>query len=103
MDLPIVCTLTETELQERRQTVLAELRDYVLHTRTLNDGYAYEFAMNAQMIERLSQVVALESQCCRFLNFRIVVEAGSDRVRFEVTGQEGTRELIDYFFTPNPK
>ena len=98
MDLPIICTLTEAELQERRRTILAGVRSAVLKIVPLNDGYVFEFASSPQMLERLGYLVGLESQCCRFLNFKIVVDAGSERARLEVTGAPEAKTMIADFF-----
>jgi hypothetical protein len=41
--LPIVCTLTESELQERRRTVLDAMRSKAIDVQSIVDGYAYSF------------------------------------------------------------
>src|SRR5262245_51743458 len=86
MDLPIVCTLTEDQLQERRREVLTPLRDSVVKSEELADGYLYTFKPSPEMLMQLARLVDLERQCCRFLNFKIVTTAGDDAVRLEVTG-----------------
>src|SRR6185436_3159398 len=94
MDLPIVCTLTESELQERRQTILSAARNAVLETTSIANGYTYEFALSPQILEQLARLVELERQCCRFLDFQIIVEAAAERVRLEVTGPPAAKALI---------
>src|SRR5688572_21069122 len=100
MDLPIVCTLSEAELQERRRTILAEVRDAVLKTTSIHEGYVYEFARTPEILERLARLVALESQCCRFLSFKILVAAGGENAQLEVTGPGQAKAMIADFVPP---
>ena len=98
MDLPIVCMLTESELRERRQTVLASIREAVLDVTPIPEGYAYRFPVQSEMLFHLSRLVDLERQCCRFLTFKIVVEPGEEPIRLEVTGPPEAKPMIEDLF-----
>jgi hypothetical protein len=95
MDLPIVCTLTEAELRERRQTTLATIREAAIDVTPMPDGYAYRFPAQSEMLFQLSRLVDLERQCCRFLTFRIIVEPGEQPIRLEVTGPPEAKPMIE--------
>lgn len=97
MDLPIVCTLTEAELRERRRTILDSFRDDVAETVSLPNGYIFKFAPHSEILARLARLVALEQECCRFLSFRIVVEASENPVSLEVTGPPEAKSWIADF------
>ena len=43
--LPVACSLTEAELQERRSSVLQKLRPAVAEIKELSEGYAYRFLL----------------------------------------------------------
>jgi len=73
MDLPIICTLTESELRERRETILNSLRSDALEVVAMSNGYSYRFSPGADILSKLSKLVELESQCCQFLTFKIIV------------------------------
>ena len=98
MDLPIECSLTESELRERRTTILASMQNHVIDTTSLPDGYRYELKTDADTLPKLAELVSIEHECCRFLTFKIVVEAGSSRVRLEVTGPPEAKQMIADFF-----
>jgi hypothetical protein len=98
MELPIVCTLSEEELQQRRHDVLNSVHAAVIKTTELPNGYAYEFAFNPEMLAALARLVALEHECCRFLTFRISVEAGGAVVTLEITGPSEAKPVIADFF-----
>ena len=92
--LPIACNLTTSELQERRRTVLAKLRDAVVEVKELADGYSYSFASEGNRFEELADMIDLERQCCPFLQFRVNVAAGSGPLTLEITGPEGTKDFL---------
>jgi hypothetical protein len=98
VDLPVVCTLTESELRERRKTTLDSIREAAIDVTPIPEGYAYRFPLGAEMLSRLSHLVDLERQCCRFLTFKIVVEAGEQPIRLEVTGPPEAKPMIEDLF-----
>jgi hypothetical protein len=98
MELPIVCTLTESELNLRRRTVLDPLKETALASEEMSDGYAYIFPASAEVLAQLSRVVELESQCCQFLTFRIIVQAARQPIRLEVVGGRQAKSVIADFF-----
>jgi hypothetical protein len=94
MDLPIVCTLSAAELQERKMTILALLRDAMLSRTRIADGYRYEFANKA--LRDVSRVAELESQCCQFLNFNVI--EGEKSVWLDVTGKPEALKIVEDLF-----
>jgi hypothetical protein len=98
MDLPIICTLTERELRQRRKEILDWVRTAAIAAAPLPNGYVYTFAPADDILPALTRLVALEHQCCRFLNFKIVVPAGDQPITLEVTGEGDAGKLIADFF-----
>src|SRR5258705_9124221 len=94
MTLQIACTLTNSELQERRRDVLQKVRSAVTELRELEDGYAYCFPADDDRLVELATLVNLERQCCPFLRFRLTVESGNGPIWLEMTGPEGTKEFL---------
>jgi hypothetical protein len=100
MDLPIVCTLSKTELQERRQTILKIVGEAALASYAMPGGYCYTFKPQPEMLTQLAGLIDLERQCCRFLTFRLVAEAGQQPILLEITGPpEAVSFLADVFGT----
>lgn len=98
MDLPNVCSLNESELRERRRTVLASVRSGVIDTMPLPEGYRYTFTASADAIAKLADLVHLEHECCRFLAFKIIVRAGDSPIQLEVTGPPEAKTVIADLF-----
>ena len=94
MDLPITCSLSEGELRERRRTILMSVQADIGDTIAIANGYRYEFEAKSDILARLAQLVSLEHECCRFLTFKIVVEAGDTPIRLEVTGPPESKDMI---------
>ena len=98
MQQPMVCTLSNAELRERRLAILDSIRHAALDVTALSFGYAYRFESTPEMLARLHRLMNLERGCCPFLTFRIVTESGDRSVRLEVTGPPEARTVIADIF-----
>ena len=100
-DLPIACALTRAQLQDRRRTVLDSVKQAVVETKELDDGFALSFHSSGESLKELVAMVDLERQCCHFLQFRITVEAGGGPLWLEITGPDGTKDFLKNIFDWN--
>ena len=98
MELPVACALTEAEMRERREMILDPLRRAALDVSPLPDGSAYRFEATSEILAQLARLVDLERQCCAFLTFRIIVEAGRQAICLEITGPPEANAVIADFF-----
>lgn len=96
--LPVACSLTESELEVRRSSVLQKLSRVVAEVKELSDGYAYRFPSNDALIMDLAQLISLERRCCEFLRFGITVEPGNGPLWLEMTGPPGTKDFLASVF-----
>jgi hypothetical protein len=98
MDLPIACTLTDAQLHERRQAIMAAFSTMQVCTTELPDGFAFTFPATTEARLQAAQLVDMERQCCRFLTFKIVVGAARAGMRLEVTGPMEAKKVIGEYF-----
>jgi hypothetical protein len=96
--LPVACSLTDAELQERRRDVLQKLRSAVVEVLEIEDGYVYQFPSKTLAITELAKLVELEHECCHFLKFRLTVEPNDALIRLEITGPQGTKDFLAEIF-----
>ena len=96
--LPIACTLTAPELQERRSKLLQGVRAAALEAKEMEDGYAYRFQSNDSLLADLATLVQLEHQCCAFLRISLTLEPGDGPIWLELTGPPGTKEFLTSIF-----
>ena len=94
MTLPIACNLTDAELQERRRDVLEKVRNAVIETRELEDGYSYQLPVSEEWLAKLADLVNLERQCCPFLRLSITVDPDNGPLWLELTGPPGTKDFL---------
>ncbi|MGB9178197.1 MAG: hypothetical protein WCB68_03040 [Pyrinomonadaceae bacterium] len=98
LSLPVACSLTEAELLARRSLVLEKAKAAVLEVKELADGYGYLFPSDDLWLKELFNIVSLERQCCPFLNFKLIIEAGHRPVWLEITGPDGTKDFLKDLF-----
>jgi hypothetical protein len=92
---PIVaCTLTPAEKRERSALVERELVPAIREVIEAEHGYVLWFDRAAGRLATVASFVELESRCCAFLDFAIRVDAGGERIALEITGPEGTKEML---------
>jgi hypothetical protein len=98
MELSIACTLSDSELRERRGTLLDVVRKAAIDVTELPPGYVYLFDPDSGILPNLARLVDLERVCCPFLTFTLQVEAGHQPVRLEITGPPQAKSVIADFF-----
>lgn len=99
--IPIACYLTDKELQARRKDYLDKAAESLIDSAELQDGFVYRFPLENSTLQNLAEIIDLERKCCPFLNFRLVLEAENDFVSLELTGMEGTKEIVKSLFNWN--
>ncbi len=91
--IPLACTLTPQQLREGRGDLLPGLIERADEVTDLENGVRLAFAPRAGLLVELAGVMEREQTCCQFLSFRLDVEPKT-AVVLEVTGPDGTRELL---------
>ena len=92
--IPIACTLSEDELTERKDGVLARILAQCETTDELDDGYALQFPGSAEIVSELAQVIAFERGCCSFLTFELVCAPEQGLITLRLRGPQGVKELM---------
>jgi len=93
-NLPVACSLTNSELQERRKEVLLQAKTAMIGVKETESGFIYHFSSSSERIAALGNLIALEHQCCPFLSFRLTVEPEEAPVSLELSGPQGTKEFL---------
>ena len=96
-DLIVACTLDPAGRAARKAGLLAELLRQATSREDLTDGYRFTFAPSGERLALIAQAIDAERQCCRFLRFQLTVEPAGGAVILELTGPQGTREVLDDF------
>jgi hypothetical protein len=89
---PVTCKLTTKELQERKATVIAELKGLVVSRKELADGYSFEFNGTDELLDKLNTFIKTERMCCDFFTFQLIVEG--EKAILNITGGEGAKEFL---------
>ena len=94
-DLPIACELSAAELQARREGLLPGLLALARERVPVRNGWRWRFAPSGEFLTTAARMIDAERQCCRFLNFHLLVEQDGGDMWLEVTGPEGTAEFLE--------
>jgi len=65
----LTCKLTTRELQERKRTVIADLKAALLERVEIANGMRYKFPGADRDIEKLVSFIKTERMCCGFFHF----------------------------------
>src|SRR3954453_23355927 len=99
--LPIACSLSVEELASQRETLLIGLADHAVQRTPLRGGMRLRFRATAERMRQIDTVVRRERECCTFLEFRVGLALGGSSLPLDVTGPEGTADLLaDLFAQP---
>ena len=92
--LPIACTLSAAQLAAQRDTLLLGLADHAIERTPLPSGLRLRFPATAERMRQIDAVVRRERVCCPFLEFRVGLPLGGSSLTLDVTGPEGTSNLL---------
>ena len=95
MTKPLVCKLTTPELQQRKRTILKQIREAILEQQEITNGIILKLNGSDQILDLATSFIKTERMCCDFFTFELTVEdAATGFVWLSLTGPDGTREFI---------
>jgi hypothetical protein len=100
-NIPIACSLNGAELAARRSGLLEKTGQQLVKIEERGNGFVYLFPVDDAVFENLFEVIRLERKCCPFLDFKLILEAQSEFISLELSGQIGAKEAIRNLFQWN--
>lgn len=88
------CKLTTPELRERKETVIASLKQQVIEKKELQNGFAFKFPGTDKVLDELTEFIKTERACCDFFTFVISVSGDKSEAWLELTGADGVKEFM---------
>lgn len=98
--LPIVCELDAAAQREREATIRRLLGRAAVEVTQLPDGVAVRLPGDAEHLQRITELMALERACCRFLRFELTAEPAQGLLLLRITGPAGTPAFVRSWFEP---
>jgi hypothetical protein len=95
-DLPIACSLDASEAAARIALIDALVVEGLLDRAPIASGLRLRFRDSPDIESRVRELIALESQCCAFLDLRLT-RAG-DLLVLDITGAPDSQPVIEQFF-----
>jgi hypothetical protein len=88
----ISCKLTTPELQQRKATIISELKGLVKSREELSNGFRYQFHGSDAILDKLNTFIKTERMCCDFFVFQLTVEEHA--IMLAITGPDGSKEFL---------
>jgi hypothetical protein len=92
----LTCKLTTPELQQRKKTIIAELKNLLLEKVETDKGFKYKFEGSDKMLDLLNNFIKTERLCCDFFVFTLTASSDTKFTWLELTGPEGTKDFIKH-------
>jgi len=92
----LTCKLTTPELQQRKKTAIAELKNQVLDKVETDQGFKYKFEGSDKMLDLLNNFIKTERLCCDFFVFSLTASSDAKFTWLELSGPEGTKDFIKH-------
>ena len=90
----LVCKLTTPELQERKRTVIADLKKVALEKVETVNGLRFTFEGADRIIDLLASFIKTERLCCDFFNYHVTIGNENDQIWFDISGPEGAKDFM---------
>ena len=96
MESVFVCNMNALDKTQRGRynTITQTLKDARQELQELDDGYAFRFKAESQLIQNAAEFIVYERLCCPFFDFELSVENAGDSLWLRLRGQEGIKEFI---------
>jgi hypothetical protein len=94
-NMNVACRLTTPELQERKKTIIAEIKKLVIDRVETAEGRRYTFKDTDDVIDLLANFIKTERLCCPFFVFNLIVGEREGIATLELSGPQGTKDFID--------
>ncbi len=90
---PLVCSLTNVELKERKK-IVEKFKSLIREKTEIENGMVFKFAGNDDNLEEIINLVKLERKCCAFLMFDVKIQKDAYPLHLTISGPEGTKEFL---------
>src|SRR6187401_298026 len=95
-EIKLTCKLTTPELQQRKKTVIAALKNQVLEKIETENGFKYKFEGSDNTLDLLSSFIKTERLCCDFFVFTLTASGDTIFTWLELSGPGGTKDFINH-------
>ncbi len=66
----------------------------MLEKKELKNGYSYKFPGSDKILDKLTEFIKTERECCDFFIFNLSISGDKREARLKITGKPGVKEFI---------
>jgi hypothetical protein len=84
---------TPAQRESHIQTT-TELTQSIQGVQEVENGYAFIFPNESELISKIADFISHERLCCPFLKFSLTITSNNEPMSLSLTGPIGTREFL---------
>lgn len=93
----LACSLEAEAKNDRRVFFQERLLDHALNTTRIDGGLRVTFPNDPDLVAEIQSLIALEIQCCGFLDFKLTTDNENSRLVLSITGPRRAQTVLDAF------
>jgi len=94
----IACSLINSELAKRQETIRHDLFRHAERVQELEDGFAWRFPSADPWAATAFAFIDTERQCCPFFTFEVVIEPNNGPLWLRLRGSDDVKAYISTVF-----
>ncbi len=97
-EIPLACSLSAEQLQERGREVINPLFQQVKEVVELSNGYGFAFPASDEIVHALIDFVVSERACCPFFTFTLRFAPPHEIVWLSISGEGEIKAIVQAAF-----
>ena len=93
-DKVMACALSDPEFDKRKSELLNQVLSEVKKVTSLEDGYAFFFEDDEDLLSNLFHYIQAEKRCCPFFRQEVVIEADAQGITWTLGGGKAVKAIL---------
>jgi len=91
----IVCTLSESDLIERKEKLKSEIFSKTTKVEEVKFGYIFHFKDEATLLPKLTEFIVTEQKCCKFFQYDLSIKSSNRGIALKISGPILAKIMIE--------
>jgi len=97
----IVCTLSESDLIERKEKLKSEIFSKAIKVEEVKFGYIFHFKDEAALLPKLTEFIISEQKCCKFFQYDLSIKPSNKGIALKISGPVLAKIMLEEMVNVN--